>query len=546
MDMMELHPILADLHRERQAKIRAALVPFEAAAGEVIIKPGDEPSGLYFIHDGQVEIRPSAMVVHNVHEVMLHKGDGEYFGEMALIERRSHSGMVIASRAVSGLCLPKKLFDELVEYEPEFLHNLARDVLAYTRKSDSDLIHELFRAKTKAETYITKLKSLTAISQQLNSTIDLDELLRIILEEASKAADAEKGAIFLVDYRQNKIVSRVVQGSEIEEIHLPLGSGIAGIVAVSGETINIPDAYADARFNPEIDTQTGNKTRNILTLAMRSPTDKVVGVMQLLNKRHGNFTDQDTFFLKALSVHASIAIEKARLIDDTIRNEAMAKVGQFAATIIHDIHNPMTAILGYTSMLKDIHKEDDRSVKFISTIEAQVNRLVSLSREVMDFAKGKTEFNFYTLPLRKFLEDTVDLVRDEFESVNISLDLSLPKEELEARFDPDRMTRVILNLLSNAYDAMPDGGSIKIKLKTVNKGWSLELIDSGIGISLERLPLIFDPFVTFGKMHGTGLGLSIVKKLIEEQGGSIEVVSELNEGTTFKIVMQYDPERNGQ
>ena len=136
--------------------------------------------------------------------------------------------------------------------------------------------------------------------------------LRLIGETTTRLANAERATIFLIDREHGQLWSKVALGDDMEEIRVPLGVGIAGTVAVTGETINIPDAYADARFNKEVDRRTGYRTRNLLAIAMRATDGRVIGVFQVLNKRGGTFQAEDLEPLAALSASAAVAVENAQ------------------------------------------------------------------------------------------------------------------------------------------------------------------------------------------------------------------------------------------
>ena len=170
---------------------------------------------------------------------------------------------------------------------------------------------ETFIRKSGAE--MEKLRQLMEASTALNSTLDLGRLLDIILETALKSVDGDRGTVYLVDRTKEELWSIILRGKQQVTIRLPIGRGIAGYVAASGDTLNIPDAYLDPRFNPDIDKQTGYRTTTILCMPMRNKDGKIIGVFQLLNKRAGPFTADDENFIAALSTHASLAIENARL-----------------------------------------------------------------------------------------------------------------------------------------------------------------------------------------------------------------------------------------
>jgi serine phosphatase RsbU (regulator of sigma subunit) len=168
---------------------------------------------------------------------------------------------------------------------------------------------------------VARQKSLVEASHSLHSTLDQDRLLGVILETASKAVDAERGTVYLVSQDGKEIWSRVVAGTERLEIRLPIGRGIAGAVAKTGETIRIDDAYSDVRFDPSTDRRSGFRTRSILCAPIRNRAGQVVGVFQLLNRRGGPFEKSDVEYLDALSVHAALAIENAILHATAIEKE---------------------------------------------------------------------------------------------------------------------------------------------------------------------------------------------------------------------------------
>ena len=144
---------------------------------------------------------------------------------------------------------------------------------------------------------------------------DLDALLRLIADATIAMVEAERATIYIVDRDRKEYWSRVATGSGVGEIRFPLGVGIAGTVAMTGETINIPDAYADPRFSPDHDKRTGFTTRNLLTLAMTGHDGAIIGVFQAVNKKSGEFTVEDEATLSSLASSAAVAVENAQLVN---------------------------------------------------------------------------------------------------------------------------------------------------------------------------------------------------------------------------------------
>jgi len=160
---------------------------------------------------------------------------------------------------------------------------------------------------------LDRARHLVEASYALHSTLDLDELLGLIMEAARDGVHADRGTVFLLTEDGEQIWSRVLSGDERLRIQLPIGQGIAGSVAATGETIRLDDAHSDPRFDASWDEKSGYVTRQLLTAPIRGRDGKVVGVFQLLNKKDGAFDGQDEEYLAALSIHAALAVENAML-----------------------------------------------------------------------------------------------------------------------------------------------------------------------------------------------------------------------------------------
>ncbi len=159
---------------------------------------------------------------------------------------------------------------------------------------------------------MVKLMVILEANKSLAATFDSTETLRIILRTATSETDAERGTIFLREPGTNELVSQILEGGAVAPIRLPLGRGIAGTVARTGETINIRDAYKDARFDSHTDLSSGFTTSTILAAPLRTPKGEIVGVVQLLNKRNRTFTKEDEEFLAEVGTHAALAVESVR------------------------------------------------------------------------------------------------------------------------------------------------------------------------------------------------------------------------------------------
>jgi sigma-B regulation protein RsbU (phosphoserine phosphatase) len=186
--------------------------------------------------------------------------------------------------------------------------------MAKSSKSRSRAEQTILRTgDKKVDERISRLSSLVESTKILNSTLDLDKLLNIIMDVATKEMKCDRSTLFLISGDGEELISKVAQGPEITEIRVPKGAGLVGHSAKTGEIINITDAYNDSRFNQEIDRRTGFHTKTILCMPMRNREGVVIGVLQVLNKHDGQFSADDEYFLEVLSSLAAVAIENARL-----------------------------------------------------------------------------------------------------------------------------------------------------------------------------------------------------------------------------------------
>ena len=218
------------------------------------------------------------------------------------------------------LILTKKIEDMLFEIDEEEWANIINktakkeDLFPEGRSLIDTLavIEDISRTDTTSK---DPLLSLLRIGRSIAAETDVDKLLEIIAEETKRALGADRCTVFLLDKQTNELWSKVALGMGRQEIRFPAHMGLAGHVAITGETINIKDTYNDPRFNKEIDKKTGYRTKTILCMPMRNLNHEIVGVFQVLNKlgKSGSFTDEDEDLLIAIGSSAGIALKNARL-----------------------------------------------------------------------------------------------------------------------------------------------------------------------------------------------------------------------------------------
>jgi len=157
------------------------------------------------------------------------------------------------------------------------------------------------------------------VMRSLSSELELDQLLALIMDKTTEVMQADRSSLFIVDHETKELWFKVAQGTDLQEVRIPIGVGIAGHVAATGEILNLADVYADPRFNQEMDRRTGYHTKNMLCMPMRDNDGKIVGVLQVLNKKQGLFTREDEELLEAVGSQAVIAIENAQLFESVVR-----------------------------------------------------------------------------------------------------------------------------------------------------------------------------------------------------------------------------------
>jgi len=216
---------------------------------------------------------------------------------------------------------------------------------------------------------LRRTTALADIANRVNDSLSLDVLFPRLMEVVTEALNADRSSLFLHDPETGELFSRVVQGDAIGEIRFPSQLGVGGSVFTSGESEIIADAYADPRFNQEVDRRTGYRTRNILCVPIRNKNREVIGITQALNKRVGDFDIEDQRMLEALSLQASAALENARLFERVERQQREeAMLLEVSVSIVSEIHlDPLLAkIMAAATTLLDA----DRGTLFLYDAES--------------------------------------------------------------------------------------------------------------------------------------------------------------------------------
>jgi two-component system NtrC family sensor kinase len=217
------------------------------------------------------------------------------------------------------------------------------------------------------------------------------------------------------------------------------------------------------------------------------------------------------------------------------RSEQLASVGRLAAGVAHEINNPLVGVLAFADMLREKENMDDQDRQDLELIIRETKRVRDIVRGLLDFAR-ETPSVKARLNINDVICQTIRLLgkRDAFQNIYVVDDLSDNLPFING--DRNQLQQVVMNLVLNACEAMPQGGTLMLRTSATDKRAIFEVTDTGVGIKQEDLDKIFEPFFTTKPVgKGTGLGLSVSYGIIQQHGGTLEVQSDLGRGTTFTI-----------
>ncbi len=252
--------------------------------------------------------------------------------------------------------------------------------------------------------------------------------------------------------------------------------------------------------------------------------------------------------MKLLAESAAIAIDNVRSTDEILRmnqrfshlqtqmaqSARMASIGELAAHIAHEINNPLQILVGHIQLLESGVGDSQRRIQII---RQQIYRISDITARLLSFARSRPDdADIRNLDLREAVQDVLSFVDAQLRRDGIDVFTDFEEKPVATAISPTHMQQVLLNIVMNARDAMPEGGQLAISVFAKNNSAVVSIADTGTGISKEVVDEIFEPyFTTKPAGKGTGVGLSISKDLIEQHNGSINCLSEEGKGTTFTI-----------
>jgi two-component system NtrC family sensor kinase len=308
----------------------------------------------------------------------------------------------------------------------------------------------------------------------------------------------------------------------------------------------VNDAQGDPLFSTMMDRSTGLVTRSVLCVPV-VVKGRAIGAIEAINKIGGPFTNDDLETLSFLAASVGVAVENARLYGELaqskrdlelsqaqlIQAEKLAATGRLAASMAHEINNPLQAIHNCLHLVLNRPLTDEKKQNYLNMAQEEVERLSAIVVRTLDFyrpSKGRVT----RTQVNDLVESVLALAGKKLQHGHVQVHRRLAADLPPLLAVADQLTQVLLNLVINAAEAMPQGGELTITTARVDNWIDVSFNDTGPGISSEEASKIFEPFYTT-KATGTGLGLAISYGIIERHGGRITVTSEPGHGATFTV-----------
>ncbi len=398
------------------------------------------------------------------------------------------------------------------------------------------------------------LRDLVQLSSLINSSLDTREVLNNALMSVEQSLNAEVSSIFEVDQVKGELFILLARGpgsDKIKTLRLRIGEGIAGWVAQTEKPLICPDPYADARFSRHFDDESGFRTRSILCVPLKS-RDRLVGVVEVINKKEAQgFTEEDLEVLTMLGNMIGPALENSHLYsrlkeklsltqeelkvveDKLLQTERLAALGKLSRGVAHEVRNPVMIIGGFTRRLQKRLPANDPAQEMIAPILHELRRLEQMVAEIEAFTV-LLEPDIKLRDLARVVDQVLAASAGALVQRQIAVERRIPLDLPRIPLDERLMGQALGHLIDNAMEAMPNGGRLVLEVTPEPKGVRLYLRDTGIGISPEDLPYLFDPFFS-SKPDGTGMGLTKVYQVVSDHRGEIQIKSVPGQGTEVNI-----------
>ncbi len=392
-----------------------------------------------------------------------------------------------------------------------------------------------------------QLEALITIGQSLVTKLDQQELFDTVARDARQILQCRTVMLFLYDDSRHTVRAAASSSTHPVEINfqeLPLESCLVGSVIHTRKLIDYPNIQS-AEFFDLLDLPRDPELRTVLVAPVIFENE-VLGALAVFTGHIHRFNNDEKRLLGALASLAAVALQNSRLYarvfqsEESLRkNEQLTTLGLLAAEIAHEIRNPLTVIkLLYGYLGLDFPENDPRRTD-VRVISEKLDQLEAIVSRVLNFAKAPSSLHS-RWSIADIIEDTIVLIRLKLAQSKIHLKYERPKRALVIDVHKGQLQQVLLNLLINATQAMPDGGEIQIRCHAEEREGArfvaIDIQDSGCGIPENLRDRIFDSFLS-GRPDGTGLGLAIAKRILQSHHGDIQLLSTSPDGTTMRILL---------
>ena len=395
------------------------------------------------------------------------------------------------------------------------------------------------------------LQTLYRISEEMvRPSVSLDQLLQRILDLTIAAVGAERGCVLTIDPQTGEIQPAAVSGHVSSEPtgRMPVSRSIVDSVLKSKQSVQTTDAQHDARFDTaQSIVRAGIREAMCVPLPGRNELLGVIYVdittpdeQAALAAGRARFREDQLRLLAAIGRQAALALESFRYQQALVRAERLAAMGQTIATLSHHIKNILQGVRGGSYLIDMGLKDHDEEFvrKGWGIVEKNQDKIYQLVMDMLTFSKERQPALKRAL-LNDTVAEVVELMRARAAECHVDLQYQPGGDVPESTFDPEGIHRAVLNVVTNAIDAVEGAENASV---TVETGWDqtgdalwISVADNGPGIPREQLTRIFNVFESTKGARGTGLGLAVSQKILREHGGEIAVQSEVGQGSRFTL-----------
>jgi signal transduction histidine kinase len=395
-------------------------------------------------------------------------------------------------------------------------------------------------------------ESLASVSQTINSTLNLDDALRVITREACQLMDAKMASLLLLDDKREWLDLRASHGAGADYLTKPrlsVAESLVGNVVRRRRPIQDENVQTSGRYqNIPMARREGLVSLLSVPLVFGG---QALGVLNVYRGEPHVFPNEEVRILAALAELSGIAIEKARLyerivdVEELLRqNERLSALGLLAAEVAHEIRNPLTVMKMLFHSLDLKFPPGDPRTQDNKIMGEKMDHLNRVVEQVLDFARS-TEPRLAPVNVNQLLDDLSLLTRHKLRQQRVEVVRELAPQLPAVLGDATQLEQAFLNLTLNAVEAMPEGGRLAITTRALRQPRTrkepthvrIEFTDTGAGMTEEQQQKAFSSLLATTKAKGTGLGLAIVARVIETHRGEVKVKSELGKGTTFTITL---------